>query len=192
MREVFLPVAVSADIFLIFVDISVDDVVPIGSAERGKEGECKHLFVLTKKPRIRFAARETGAVDSGLLSRANADCLPVECVANRVRLRVFERNQGDQQVADGGFGKFLVFGHDVLQKSRRNFKVVSALFKGDSKDLLALGLRRYVQRVDLHDVVVALPLGFQDFQSLGVVSGCNDSVRNFPTDQLSRGNIARI
>ena len=117
LREVFLPVAVGADILFVFVDISVDDVVPIGSAERGKEGECKHLFVLTKKPRIRFAARETGAVDSGLLSCANADCLPVECVANRVRLRVFERNQGDQQVADGVISRLFLPCSKVIPKT---------------------------------------------------------------------------
>ena len=103
-------------------------------------GRCKHLFVLTQIPRVRFAARETGAVDSGLLSRANADCLPVECVANRVRLRVFERDEARSAGRGARISGRSLFSVTMFCRRARLsiLKVVSALFKGYAEDLLAL------------------------------------------------------
>ena len=39
LGEIILPDAVGADIFLVAVDVAVDDVVPVGTAQIGAEGQ---------------------------------------------------------------------------------------------------------------------------------------------------------
>ena len=82
--EIFLPVALGANVLFVFVYKSVDDIVAVGTADVGLKGERKNLIVLTQKPGVGLAARKTGAMNSRLLTCPNADCLPVEGEANRV------------------------------------------------------------------------------------------------------------
>ena len=82
--EVLLPVAVSTYVILVAVDVSVYNVISVGSAESVLKGQGKHLFMLTKEPGIRLLTCKTGAVDSGLLTCTNADSLTVYRVANGV------------------------------------------------------------------------------------------------------------
>jgi hypothetical protein len=52
-------------------------------------------------------------VDAGLLARADADGLSAEGVADGVGLRVFQRDERDDEVARSGFRQVLVCGDDV-------------------------------------------------------------------------------
>ena len=54
--EVVLPDAVGADILLVAVDVAVDDVVPVGAAEVGAEGQGQDLGVLAQEARCRPCA----------------------------------------------------------------------------------------------------------------------------------------
>ena len=47
-------------------------------------------------------------------------------------------------------------------------------------------------RVHLKDIVAALPLGFQDFQGLGLIAGGDDSVGDLVLDDFCSGGIADI
>ena len=82
--EIFLPVALGADILFVFVDVAVNDIVPVGAAYRILEREVQDFFVLAQEPGVRLCACEAGAVYSRLLTRADADSLPVNRVADRV------------------------------------------------------------------------------------------------------------
>lgn len=44
--EIFLPVALGADIFFVFVDVAVNDIVPVGAAYRILKREVQDFFVL--------------------------------------------------------------------------------------------------------------------------------------------------
>ena len=76
--EVLLPVAVGADIFLILVNVAVDDIVPFGAAQISAEGQVQHLLMLAQEPGVRFGTRQTGAVDTALLAGAHTDGLAVQ------------------------------------------------------------------------------------------------------------------
>ena len=80
--EIFLPVAVCANVFFVFVDVAVDNVVTVRSADAFLEGKVEYLIVLTKEPGVCLAACESCAMNSRLLTCANADSLSVNCVAN--------------------------------------------------------------------------------------------------------------
>ena len=62
--KVLLPVAVSANVFFVLVDVSVDNVISVGSAESILEGKVKNLVVLTEEPCISLCACKTCAMDT--------------------------------------------------------------------------------------------------------------------------------
>ena len=64
LGEILLPVTFGTDVLLVLVDITVDDVVTLRSAECVKERKIEYLVALTEEPCVRLAACETGAVDS--------------------------------------------------------------------------------------------------------------------------------
>ena len=69
--EIFLPVALGADIFFVFVDVAVNDIVPVGAAYRILKREVQDFFVLAQEPGVCLCACEAGAVDSRLLTRCS-------------------------------------------------------------------------------------------------------------------------
>ena len=75
--KIFLPVTLGTNIFLAFIDISVNYVVTLGSAESGEKGKIKNPVALAKEPCVRLSAGKTGAVNSRLLTCADADSLSV-------------------------------------------------------------------------------------------------------------------
>ena len=52
--------------------------------------------MLAQVPRLHFAAGKLDAIDARLLARADADHLAVLCVADRVGLRILDRNLRDE------------------------------------------------------------------------------------------------
>ena len=88
LGEVVLPDALSADIFLVAVDVAVDDVVTAGAAQIRAEGQIQGLGMLAQEPGICLGAGKSGAVDPGLLSGSHTDRLSVYGKADRVRLGI--------------------------------------------------------------------------------------------------------
>ena len=64
--EVVLPDTLSADIFLVAVDVAVDDVVTTGASQICTEGQIQSLGMLTQEPGISLAASQTDTVDTAL------------------------------------------------------------------------------------------------------------------------------
>ena len=57
--EVLLPIAVCTNVLLVLIDISVDNIIAVGSAKSILKRQCKYLIVLTQKPCISLASRKS-------------------------------------------------------------------------------------------------------------------------------------
>ena len=79
--EVFLPKSLVKNVLRLIRDINVDDVIAVGATKSGEEGEIQHLLMLTQMPDIGLIACKARAMDSRLLTRANADSLTLICIA---------------------------------------------------------------------------------------------------------------
>ena len=161
--EQCLPCAFCQYIFVIVGDINVDCVISVRTTYCRQERQVQNFLVLSQVPDICFVASQSCAVDSGLLTSANTDCLTVFCEAYRVGLCIFQSDQCDDQVAFCFFRQFFVFCYDIFQQSFVDFEVVSALFECDTEYLFYFLYFRNVVGVDLYDIVVAVSFGFQDF-----------------------------
>ena len=82
-------------------------------------------------PDVRFISGKTRTVYSRLLTRADADCLTVFCIAYRIWLRIFERYQRDNQIFFCALRNVFILGDDIFKKVKINFKVVSALLANE-------------------------------------------------------------
>ena len=192
LGKILLPVAVGGNVLLIAVDIAVDDVVAVGTADILAEREVEHLVTLSEEPGIRLGACQTGAVDAALLTRADADRLTVYRVANRIRLGIFKGNQGNDQITHRALGQLLVLGDNILEQCAVDLKVVATLLKGDAVDLLMLDRIGNIIGVDLYDIVVAFSLGFEDLERLGLIAGGDDAVTYLALDHLRGGNVTDV
>ena len=128
--------------------------------------------MLTNEPVVRLVARETGAVDTALLTCADADGHAVLDVADRVGLGVLEPDEGKDHVVLCALRQVHVLGHDVGEQALVDFVVVVALFEADAENVALLDRLRLVVRGDFDHVIAALALGFQNFERLvGEVRG---------------------
>ena len=135
--------------------------------------------MLPQEPAVRLLPRQAGAVDTALLACADADRLAVLDVADRVGLRVLERDERQDHIVARGLGQILVFGHDVVQQAFGNLVIVVALLEGHAENVALLDGLRGIARVDLDDVIAALALSFEDFERLRRVGGGDDAVGHF-------------
>ena len=103
-------------------------------------------------------------MNAGLLASADADGLTVFGIADRIGLRVFECNQGNQQVAFGLGRDVFVFRRDFLEAFLRQLDFVALLFKGDAEDLFFLEFFRLVVRVHLENQISALAFRLENLQ----------------------------
>src|SRR5258705_12154330 len=98
--------------------------------------------MLTQSPQVRFGSGETSSMHTRLLSCADADNLSVHGVAHRIRLGVLERDPRNQHIADGAFGQVFVLGNNVGKIRGRDEAVMTALLKGDTKNITCLPIGR--------------------------------------------------
>ena len=91
--EGLLPYALCQYVLVLVGDIDINRIVAVRTADVVDKLQTEDLRMLAQAPVVRLAARQTGAVDAALLARADADCLTVLDIADRVGLRVL---QGDQ------------------------------------------------------------------------------------------------
>ena len=119
--EVVLPDAVGADILFVAVDVTVNDVVPIGAAQIVTEGQGQRLGMLPQEPGVGLGACQSGAVNAALLTGAHTDGLSIVDKADGVRLGIFEGNEGNDQIDLRTIGQLFLLGDDVLQQMLANF-----------------------------------------------------------------------
>ena len=181
--EELLPFAICQDIHIVVADIDIDCVVSVGTTNAWDEGQGHHLRVLTQPPDVCLVACQTGAVNAALLTCADTDGLTVFDVANAVALRIFEGNQGNDEVALGVGREVLVDGRNVLEECRViQFHFVPALFECHAEHLFTLDRCRGVVRVNLYDVVSSLAFVSENLECFLCVAGCNDAVAHFALD----------
>ena len=93
--EDFLPGAVRQHIHVLVPDVDVDGIVPVRPAQLVHELQSQHLRGLAQEPVVRLGAGQPGAVDAGLLPRADADGLASFHIADGIGLGIFQGNQRD-------------------------------------------------------------------------------------------------
>ena len=190
--EILFPVAVSAYVLFVSVDIAVDNVIAVRSLDIVLEGEGEDLIVLSEEPGISLAACKTGAMNSGLLTCSYADSLSVYCKANGVGLSILESDKSDDKIANGTLGKILILCYDICEKGAIYLEVISALLKGDTEYLLMLNGSGNVIGIDLNDIIAALSLGLEDLKCLGLVAGSDDTVGYLALDKTCRSYVANV
>ena len=80
---------------MLLTDVHVNGVVAVRTADALLKRQIQHLLVLTQPPVVGLLPRQTGAMNPTLLTCAHADDLAVLRIADRVRLRVFQRDEGE-------------------------------------------------------------------------------------------------
>ena len=178
---------------LVLRDIHIDGVVAVGTADTIDEGQVHHFRMLAQPPDVGLVTCQTGAVDTALLTGTDTDGLTVLHVADRVRLRILQGDQGDDQVALGLRGEGLVLRRDVLEEGIVvELDLIAALLEGDAEHLLALDGLWHVAGVYLNHIIGALALVLQYLNGLrGVVRG-NHTVAHLALQQLSRCGVAGV
>ena len=86
LGEVVLPNTISANIFFVAVNITVDHIVATGTAQVRTERQIQSLGVLTQEPGISLTASQSDTVDTALLTGTNTDSLSVISKADGIRL----------------------------------------------------------------------------------------------------------
>lgn len=193
LGEELLPCAVAEDVLGLVADIEVDAVVAVCTANLLLEWQVHDLRVLAQPPFVSLASCQSGAVDAALLTSSDTDGLSVLDVADGVALRIFQRDEGDDQVALSLRGERLVLRRNVLEERRVvEAHLVATLLEGDAKHLLALDGGRGVGRVYLDDTVGALALLAEDLQGLWSVAWGYHAVAHLALDEACRGFVANV
>ena len=143
-------------------------------------------------PGVGLAAGKARAVDTRLLPRTDADGLSVHRVAHGVRLGVFQRDEGYEQVAARALGQVGVLRHKLFKKRPVDAAAVVPLLKRHAEHLLALKCGGFIIGIDLHNVVAALALGAQDLKRLRLIARSNDAVGHLALDELCRCHVAHV
>ena len=178
---------------MILRDINVDGVVAVGATNAVNEREVHNLRVLTQPPDVGLVASQACAVDTALLSCADADSLSVFDIAHRVRLSVLQRNERDDKVALCLVCEHLVLCGNVLKQSWVvELHLVASLLEGHAKHLLVLNGVRTIRGIDLYNVVCALALVFKNLKRLRSKVGGNHAVAHLTFDQRSSSDIAGV
>ena len=178
LGEELLPSTIAQYVVVfVFRDVHVYRVVAVGTANTFLEGQCEHLRMLAQPPDVGLVASQTGTVDTALLAGTNTDGLSVLDIAYRVRLGVLQRDESNNQVALGlGRERLVPCGDIFKQGGIVQFDFVTSLFEGHTEALLRLNGGRLVRRINLDNIVGALTLILQYFDSFGCIVGSNDTV----------------
>jgi len=193
LGEELLPCAFLQEIFPFVGDIHIDAVVAVGAVDTLLERQRHHLRALAQPPFVGLAASESRAVDAALLTSADTNGLAILDVADRVALRVLQRDERNHEVALGLSGKLLVLRGDIGKEGRIvEVYIVAQLLKGDAKHLLALDGLGHVVGVDFNHVVGATALCHQYLQSLGRIVRRNHAVAHLSLDEPSCSLVASV
>ena len=131
-------------------------------------------------------------MDARLLACSYAYGLAVQCIADRIALCVFERNQCNQKICFCGFRYVLRFGHNVIEQISRNRDFVASLLKADAVNLLDLRCGRSIRGVDFNHIVLALLLLAENRKCFLRIARGNHSVRDLALNEARRIRITDI
>ena len=149
--------------------------------------------MLTQPPNIGFVACQSRAMDTTLLSGADADCLSVFDITHRVALRVFQNDECDDQIPFGfGRKRFVPCGYIVKQRGIIEPYVIAMLFESDTKHLLAFNRIRLIVRINLDDIIGSFTFVLQYFESFWSEIRCYHAVGHLAFDECCRDGITRI
>ena len=87
-RKYLLPGAIRKEVLILIADIEIDGIVPIRSLDAIEEGKPHDPGILPQPPVVRLLARQSGAVNSGLLACPDTDRLPILDIADGIGLGV--------------------------------------------------------------------------------------------------------
>ena len=104
--ECILPCTFCQHVHIFIRNVHVNCIVTIRTANTVYELQAHNLGMLTQPPDVCLIAGKTCAVDTGLLSGTDTDCLTVLNIAYGVRLGILQRNQGNQQIVSDTFPEF--------------------------------------------------------------------------------------
>ena len=192
--EELLPGSVAKHVVvLVLRDIHVDGVVAISPADTIHKRQVHHFRVLAQPPDIGLVACQTSTVNTALLTSSDTDGLTVLHVADGVRLRIFQSDEGDDQVALGLWSEGLVLCGDVLEEGIViELDLIAALFEGDAEHLFALDGLRHVCRINLNHIISALAFFLQDLDGLRGIVGGDHTVRNLTLQDLGCSSVTGI
>ena len=101
-------------------------------------------------------------MNAGLLACTDTDGLTIYRKANRIGLRIFQRDQRHQKIALGGFRQGLIFRYDFVETFGGKACIVTLLRKTNAEYFLGFCNGRLIGRIDLNNIVVAVFLLAQD------------------------------
>ena len=136
-KECF-PLAVSKHVHIVLAHVQIDRVVSVRSADPFFKGKAQNLRRLAEIPVVRFASRKSCAVNSGLLSCADTDCLTAFYITDRVGLCILKGDQSDRHIIAGRLRKLFVLCYDVCEQSIIDDKFISSLLESNAEHLLFL------------------------------------------------------
>ncbi|CDA78812.1 putative uncharacterized protein [Clostridium sp. CAG:242] len=148
--------------------------------------------MLTQVPDISLVASQSGAVNSGLLTSTDTNCLTILNIAYRVGLGIFKSNEGNEQVDLCVFWQFFVLGNDIVEQLFVDLQVVSSLFKGNTEYIFVFDFLWNIGRIDLDYIVAAFTFLLEDCQSFFGITWSDDAVGNFTFDDSCSAFITNI
>lgn len=130
-------------------DKLVNGVGFVRALHTGFEVQREYTRMKARPKVIGLAARETRAVDAGLLTGAQADNHAIVRVADAVGLGVLESNGGDDEVTKGIGRERRGCGDNVAETLGIDLGVVATLLQMEAVDLARFRGGRHVSRVHL-------------------------------------------
>ena len=192
LGEVLLPNAVGGNVLFVSVDVAVDDVIAVGTADIAPERQAEYLFRPAQEPCVGLRAREARTVDAALLACADSDRLAAVGVADGVALGILQGYQRDDKVARRVVAELTLSRHDVSQQRAVDPEIVPPLLEGHAEHLLALDRLGDVFGVDLDYIIIALALGLQYLERLFGIIGGDHTVADLALQQRGGQLVAGI
>ena len=93
------------------------------------------------------------------MPRADADGLSLLHIADGIGLGVFQSDQGDLHIDQGGFWNVLILCYDMGEQILVDVQLVSPLFKSNAIHLLAFDGGGLIGGIDPDDIIISLFLG---------------------------------
>src|SRR5574344_680526 len=103
---------------MLFADINIYGIVTVGTTYAIDKRQIHHFRMLAQPPYIGFIACKTCAMDTALLTCADAYCLSVFNITYGVALCIFESYKTYDKVAACFFRECLVLCRDIFKQSR--------------------------------------------------------------------------
>jgi len=99
--EKSLPVRLLRSLEDLAANVEVDGVRLVRALDAFFEGEGEDLRVVPEPPKVGLRSRQTGAMDTRLLSSTDPDDRSTVCIGDAVRLGILEGKCGNDQVPHG-------------------------------------------------------------------------------------------